>query len=72
MGLEDTTVLLVDGDHVTGCFSLLYFRFCQAFKREQELRNTKLYHLFPDIFRPKFVKYNQLFLQLAKIKFLFK
>ncbi len=27
MRLEDTTVLLVNGDHVTGCFSLLYFRF---------------------------------------------
>ena len=32
------------------------FPVCQAFKPEQELRNTKLYHLFSHIFLPPFAR----------------
>jgi hypothetical protein len=51
-----STLILVGGDHVTGCFSPPYFRFvncnCQAFKRG----NTKLYHSFSHILLPPFAR----------------
>ena len=63
-----TGVFIVPEQRKVTCSVLFYFRLVpEAFKCEPMHRKGKPYHLFSHIFRPEFVKYNQLRRQLFEV-----